>query len=160
MVSIKQHFNLNQKLLSWRHTKYPNQQLTSEFLGWVVEVACVWLNHTAIIYKSGETNSQYKSVEHQNYLPKCMFITVSVTHFLHSDLTLTAHLQQQNSQFVFPSTFWHPGMFEWDQAFIKSGIEACIILIGQIKLLCGWQDAQPHWWEFLHIPVATEKTLT
>lgn len=29
--------------------------LTSEFLGWVVEVACVWLDHAAVVHKPVDT---------------------------------------------------------------------------------------------------------
>lgn len=36
--------------------------LTSEFLGWVVEVACVWLYHTAVIHKPGKKHHHDESV--------------------------------------------------------------------------------------------------
>lgn len=71
----------NPKHESCRCTEHQKQQLTSEFLGWVVEVARVWLNHTAIIHKSGGTTviiSQSDTI-HQNKFksrPEFTFITV------------------------------------------------------------------------------------
>lgn len=67
--------------LCCRSTEDQNQQLTSEFLGWIVEVTRVWLNHTAIIHKSGGTTVNICQLDpiYENKLrsrPKFTFITV------------------------------------------------------------------------------------
>lgn len=77
------HWDQNPKHRSRRCAEHQKQQLTSEFLGWVVEVARVWLNHTAIIHKSGGTTViiSHSDTIHQNKFksrPEFTFITVII----------------------------------------------------------------------------------